>query len=74
PEELAAGYDSYGQLKADAVEAVINALLPLQERYRELSADPGAVQAALAEGAAKATDVAAATLGRATAAVGLLKA
>ena len=72
PARTAAGYDSYGRLKADAAEAVMATLLPLQERYRQLASDPGAVRAILADGAVRAADVASATLERARAAVGLL--
>jgi tryptophanyl-tRNA synthetase len=72
PEQVAEGYSRYGPLKADAAAAVVELLRPVQERYRELAADPGAVQAVLAKGAAKAQPTAAATLARAREAVGLL--
>jgi tryptophanyl-tRNA synthetase len=71
-DQIAAGYSSYGQLKADAAEAVITTLRPLQDRYRELAADPAGVEAILADGAARAREVAAATYNRARAAIGLL--
>jgi tryptophanyl-tRNA synthetase len=72
PEELAAGYDSYGKLKADAAQAVIETLAPLQERYNELASDPGEVQAVLARGAQRAAEVAAVTMQRARSSIGLL--
>ena len=72
PDEIAAGYENYGQLKADAAEAVVETLKPLQERYRELAQDPGAVQAILADGASKASEIAARTFDRARSAMGLL--
>ncbi|HMK97213.1 MAG TPA: tryptophan--tRNA ligase [Acidimicrobiales bacterium] len=72
PEELAGDYSNYGQLKADAAEAVIAVLRPIQDRYREIASDPGAVLATLAEGAARAGEVAGATLRRAREAIGLL--
>jgi tryptophanyl-tRNA synthetase len=72
PAEAAEGYTQYGPLKADAAAAVVEFLRPLQERYAELSADPGHVAAVLEKGAAKAQAVASATLTRARAAVGLL--
>ncbi|MGH9106204.1 MAG: tryptophan--tRNA ligase [Acidimicrobiales bacterium] len=72
PAEVASGYESYGQLKSAVADAVISALEPLQERYRELAADPGSVQAVLAAGARKASEVASVTLERARASVGLL--
>ena len=58
PEEIAAGYENYGRLKADAAEAVVETLRPLQDRYRELAEDPAAVQVILADGAARASEVA----------------
>lgn len=72
PADIANGYDGYAKLKNDAAEAVISLLQPLQERYRQLAQDPGAVQAALAAGARKAEDVAGATYERAREAIGLL--
>ena len=54
PEALADRYDQYGPLKADTAEAVVELLRPVQARYAELAADPGAVDAILATGAAKA--------------------
>jgi len=72
PSEAAAGYTRYGDLKADTAEALVELLRPVQERRAELAADPGAVPALLARGAAKATGVAAATYDRSAAAVGLL--
>ena len=72
PEYLAGNYSNYGQLKTDVAEAVVTTVRPIQERYRELSGDPAAVQNALADGAARATEVASATLQRAKDAIGLL--
>ncbi|HXW81346.1 MAG TPA: tryptophan--tRNA ligase, partial [Acidimicrobiales bacterium] len=72
PDEIAARYDNYGQLKADAAEAVVETLRPLQERYSELAQDPSAVQAILADGAARASEIAARTFERARSAIGLL--
>ena len=72
PQDVAAGYDSYGKLKADAAEAVISTLKPLQARYDDLARDPGAIHAVLAEGAQRASEVAARTLERARASIGLL--
>lgn len=72
PQEIAAGYENYGKLKADAAEAVVETLRPLQERYREFAQDPGSVQAILADGASRAGDMAAKTLERARSAIGLL--
>jgi tryptophanyl-tRNA synthetase len=72
PQDLAAGYTQYGPLKADTAAAVVELLRPVQERYRELAADPGATDAILRKGARKAQQVAAATLARAQLAIGLL--
>jgi tryptophanyl-tRNA synthetase len=72
PEDVATGYDQYGPLKADTAAAVIELLRPVQERYRELEADPGATDAVLAHGADAARTVAAATLARVYDAVGLV--
>jgi len=54
PEALAGNYSQYGPLKADAAEAVIELLQPLQQRFAELEADPAETQRILATGAAKA--------------------
>jgi tryptophanyl-tRNA synthetase len=72
PEEIAAGYENYGKLKADAADAVIEMLRPLQERYREYAQDPGSVQAILADGASRATEIASRTYEKARSAIGLL--
>ena len=72
PAEIAGEYDNYGALKADAAEAVVETLRPLQERYREFAQDPGSVQSILADGASRAGDVAARTFERARSAIGLL--
>ncbi|QXC63447.1 tryptophan--tRNA ligase [Aquihabitans sp. G128] len=72
PEEAAAGYEQYGPLKADTAAAVVERLAPIQARYAELAADPGETTRLLAVGAAKATELAAATVTRAKANIGLL--
>ena len=72
PAEVAVGYSRYGPLKADTAEAVVELLRPVQQRYRELAADPGAVVDVLTAGAARAESVAAITYARARDAIGLL--
>jgi tryptophanyl-tRNA synthetase len=72
PDEIAAGFDNYGQLKAAAAEAVLATVVPVQERYRELAQDPGEVTSILAAGAERAQEVAARTMDAARAAIGLL--
>jgi len=52
----------YGELKGAVAEAVVEALAPLRDRYRELRADPGALEATLAAGAERARAMAGATL------------
>jgi tryptophanyl-tRNA synthetase len=72
PEEVAGGYERYGDLKRDVAEALIELLAPVQARHAELAADPAAVRAVLARGAERAHVVAAGTYARAADAVGLL--
>jgi tryptophanyl-tRNA synthetase len=72
PAEVAGGYSQYGPLKADAAAAVVEFVRPVRERFEELSADPAGVAAVLEKGAEKAQAVAAATLARAQAAIGLI--
>jgi tryptophanyl-tRNA synthetase len=64
PEALAEKYTQYGPLKADAAAAVVEALRPVRERYAELAKDPGAIDAILRAGAAKAQAMAAPTMAR----------
>ena len=56
PEAIEARYDGagYGQFTTDVGEAVVAELAPIQEKYRELRADPGELQRLLARGAEKA--------------------
>ncbi|MBT2414533.1 tryptophan--tRNA ligase [Streptomyces sp. ISL-12] len=72
PEALAGSYDSYGALKKDVAEAVVEVLRPLRERHRELCADPGYVEGVLRQGAARARGVARPTVDAAYRAIGLL--
>jgi tryptophanyl-tRNA synthetase len=71
PETLAGKYSQYGPLKADAAEAVIEALRPLQARYAELAEDPGALDGILRDGAAKASAIASVTMTRVRERLGL---
>ncbi len=72
PQQAAEGYTQYGPLKADTAAAVVELITPIQQRYRDLVADPGETTRLLAIGSAKASDIAAATLARARDALGLL--
>src|SRR5262245_38486365 len=65
PSEVAEQYTQYGPLKADAGEAVVEMLRPIQARYRELIDDRGELSALLHKGATKARAVASGTLARA---------
>lgn len=73
PTEVAGSYHRYGDLKQDAGEAVVELLRPIQDRRRQLAADPGAVDAQLAVGAEKAGAVASTTYRRAAELIGLLR-
>jgi tryptophanyl-tRNA synthetase len=52
----------YGELKAAVAAAVVDYLAPVRDRYEQLRADEGALESILAEGAAQAQAIAAATL------------
>jgi len=52
----------YGGLKKDVAEAVIETLRPMQERYKEFTADPTYIEAVLKDGAQRAVSVADKTL------------
>jgi tryptophanyl-tRNA synthetase len=66
PEEIETAYDGagYGQFKTDVGEAVVELVVPIQERYRELRADAGELRRLLAVGAEKARAASAPTLER----------
>ncbi|MFE0204700.1 tryptophan--tRNA ligase [Streptomyces sp. NPDC058985] len=72
PADLAEAYDSYGALKKDTAEAVVEVLRPVQRRHQELCADPGYVEAVLRAGAEKARGMARPTVDAAYRAIGLL--
>ena len=61
----------YSQLKARVAEAVIEALSPIQERYREIRSDDAALMAQLRQNAERLTAIANPTLERVQRAVGL---
>src|ERR1035437_3102955 len=71
PPQVAERYSRYGDLKKDLSELVISSLAPIQQRYRELRSDEGALRAVAALGAEKAADVAGPLYHRAAAAMGL---
>ncbi|GHD46860.1 tryptophan--tRNA ligase [Streptomyces galbus] len=72
PDALAGAYASYGQLKKDTAEAVVEVLRPVRARHRELCADPGFVEGVLRAGAEKARAMARPTVDAAYRAIGLL--
>ncbi|NKQ29180.1 tryptophan--tRNA ligase [Streptomyces galbus] len=72
PDALAGAYASYGQLKKDTAEAVVEVLRPVRARHRELCADPGFVERVLRAGAEKARAMARPTVDAAYRAIGLL--
>ncbi|MFF2775355.1 tryptophan--tRNA ligase [Streptomyces sp. NPDC058052] len=74
PEELAGAYASYGALKKDTADAVVELLRPVRERHAELAADPGYVDGVLREGAERARGMARPLVDRAYRAIGLLPA
>ncbi|MGS2588642.1 tryptophan--tRNA ligase [Streptomyces hebeiensis] len=72
PRELAGAYDSYGALKKDTADAVVELLRPLRERHAALAADPGHVDTVLREGAERARAMARPVVDAAYVAIGLL--
>jgi tryptophanyl-tRNA synthetase len=61
----------YGDLKKQVAEAVVAAIEPMQQRYREITADPGYVARVLDEGAAKVSPLAKDTVNKVKRAMGL---
>jgi tryptophanyl-tRNA synthetase len=72
PEQVAVGYERYGDLKNDVAEALVELLRPVRVRRTALEADPSYVHGVLSGGAAKAHAVAARIYAKAADAVGLL--
>ncbi len=72
--ELEGRYDGrgYGDFKADVAAAVVELFTPVRERYAALMADPGHLDAVLAQGAAAAREVADRTMTEVRERVGLL--
>jgi tryptophanyl-tRNA synthetase len=62
--EIESRYDGagYGQFKQDVAEAVVELFAPIQERYRQLRAQPAELHRMLAVGAEKAREASAPTL------------
>lgn len=74
--DIAADYDGrgYGHLKVDLGDAVVAFLEPFQERARTYLSDPAQLDAVLADGAARAREIARGTLERVYDRFGLLPA
>jgi tryptophanyl-tRNA synthetase len=63
----------YGALKTQLADAVVEMLRPIQERYRELDANPDEVDRLMARGAERAREIAVPALERARCAAGLTR-
>ncbi|MER7155044.1 MULTISPECIES: tryptophan--tRNA ligase [Streptomyces] len=72
PERLAGAYDSYGALKKDVAEAVVETLRPVRERHAALAAEPAYVDEVLGRGAERARGMARPRVDAAYRAMGLL--
>jgi len=71
--EIEAQYEGkgYSEFKKDLAELVVEYLRPIQERYRELTSEPGRIDSILDAGAAKARPLAEKTLARVKDRIGL---
>ncbi|MGW7085423.1 tryptophan--tRNA ligase [Streptomyces sp. NPDC054871] len=72
PEGLSGVYETYGALKKDTAEAVVEVLRPVQEKHKELVADPAYVEEVLRRGAERAREMSRPTVDTAYRAIGLL--
>ncbi|QES43099.1 tryptophan--tRNA ligase [Streptomyces venezuelae] len=72
PEALSGVYESYSALKKDTADAVVELLRPVQQRHKELVADPGYLEGVLRRGAERARGMAKPTVDGAYRAIGLL--
>lgn len=70
-QEFRAGGKGYGDFKKQLFGTIWEYFTPMRQRRAELAADPGLVARVLAQGAARAHELADATVGRVRAAVGL---
>ena len=61
----------YGDLKRQVAEAVVTSLEPIQQRYREITSEPGYVAAVLEEGARRVSPLAKDTVHKVKRAMGL---
>ena len=61
----------YGDLKKKVLEAVVGSLEPLQQRYREITADPAYIDGILAEGCERVSPIANSTVNLAKSRMGI---
>ena len=61
----------YGDLKKQVAEAVVAALEPIQQRYREITSEPGYIAGVLEDGARKVSPIARDTVTKVKKAMGL---
>jgi len=73
PEQIEKEFDGsgYGDFKAAVAESVVELLAPVRERYGQLRPDEPALERILGAGAAKAREVASATLAEVRSAIGI---
>jgi tryptophanyl-tRNA synthetase len=73
PEQVEREFEGqgYGTFKQSVGEAVADLLAPVRERYRELRADPDAIEAALRQGADRAREIAEPTMAEVHSVMGL---
>ncbi|MDQ3933934.1 MAG: tryptophan--tRNA ligase [Actinomycetota bacterium] len=64
PEQVEGEFEGkgYGDFKGAVAETVVSTLAPIRDRYLELAADPGRLEAVLADGADRARTIARATM------------
>jgi tryptophanyl-tRNA synthetase len=72
PTALAGSFGSYRELKEAVADTVVATLRPIQDRYAELTADPGTVRAILRAGAERAGEQTQAKVRQVRARLGLL--
>jgi tryptophanyl-tRNA synthetase len=71
PDAVAPRFRTYAEVKGALAETIVDILRPIQSRHADLAADPGHLDSVRREGAARARDRAAQTVGRAKHAIGL---
>src|SRR5487761_2126105 len=72
PQQVAARYSRYGDLKKDLAQLLVESLAPMQQRYVELMKDPAYLGDVVFAGSTRAAEVAGPVYRRAAAAMGLI--